>query len=194
MTVTALDPKTALVLIDLQAGFLAQQLHPFSAAETVARGRELAEAFRGHGLQVVLVNVSFSKDLADFPPGRIEEGGMDQLPPAGWDHLVADLGAQECDLRITKRNWGTFHGTGLDTQLRRRGITQIVLGGIRTSIGVESTAREAFAHGYSVTLATDAMSDSSLPMHENSVERVFPRLGERGTTAEIIELLNKTHG
>jgi nicotinamidase-related amidase len=193
MTLTTLDPKTALVLIDLQNGIVGQPLVPHSGTETVARGRELAEAFREHGLQVILVNVSFAKDFADVPPGRTDEGGMGgELPPAGWDHIVPELDAQECDLRVTKHNWSAFHGTDLDTQLRRRGVTQIVLAGIRTSIGVESTAREAFAHGYHVTLATDAMADSSLPMHENSVERVFPRLGERGTTAEIIELLAKT--
>lgn len=192
MTVTSLDQKTALVLIDLQNGILAQPLYPYGAAETVARARELAEAFRAHGLPVVLVNVSFAEDAADLPPGRTEEDRGRRLPPPGWDHIVPELDAQECDIRVTKHNWGAFHGTDLDTQLRRRGITQIVLGGVRTSIGVESTAREAFAHAYHVTLATDAMSDSSLPMHENSVERLFPRLGERGTTAEIIELLEKT--
>ena len=94
---------------------------------------------------------------------------------------------------VTKRNWGAFYGTDLDLQLRRRGITQIVLTGVATSIGVESTARAAYEHGYHVTLATDAITDLSLEAHQNSVERIFPRLGETGSTAEIIELLDKTH-
>ena len=91
---------------------------------------------------------------------------------------------------VTKRNWGAFHGTDLDVQLRRRGVTQIVLGGIATSMGVESTARTAHEHGYHVTLATDAMSDMSPEAHENSVTRVFPRLGGTGTTEEILALLD----
>lgn len=64
-----------------------------------------------------------------------------------------------------------------------------VLAGIATSIGVESTARSAYEHGYHVTVATDAVTDMSAEAHENSVERIFPRLGETGTTAAIIKLL-----
>jgi nicotinamidase-related amidase len=90
---------------------------------------------------------------------------------------------------VTKRNWGAFHGTDLDVHLRRRGITQIVLTGVATSIGVESTARAAFEHGYNVTLATDTMTDLAADAHDHSVAWVFPRLGETGTTAEILSLL-----
>jgi nicotinamidase-related amidase len=93
------------------------------------------------------------------------------------------------DIVVTKRNWGTFYGTDLDLQLRRRGVTQIVLTGIATSIGVESTARAAHEHGCHVTLAADAMTDINADAHRNSLERIFPMLGETGTTAEIVELL-----
>ena len=111
--------------------------------------------------------------------------------PEGWDVIVDDV-TGEGDIVVTKRNWGAFYGTDLDLQLRRRGVTQIVLAGIATSIGVESTARAAYEHGYHVTLATDAMADMNLQAHLNGLERIFPRLGETGTTAEIIELLAKT--
>lgn len=103
--------------------------------------------------------------------------------------LVDALTGHDEDVVVTKRNWGAFYGTDLDLQLRRRGVTQIVLAGIATSIGVESTARAAHEHGYHVTIATDAVADMSEEAHRNSVERIFPRLGETGTTAEIIALL-----
>ena len=106
--------------------------------------------------------------------------------------IVDDLAGHPGDIQVTKRNWGAFHGTDLDLHLRRRGVTQIVLAGVATSIGVESTARAAHEHGYHVTLATDAMADLNPDAHRNSVERIFPRLGETGTTAEIIELFEKT--
>ena len=112
--------------------------------------------------------------------------------PEGWDVLADELTGHEDDIVVTKRNWGAFHGTDLDVQLRRRGVTQIVLGGIATSMGVESTARAAHEHGYHVTLATDAMADRSADMHQHSVENVFPRLGETGTTDEILALLETT--
>ncbi|MFE9702836.1 hydrolase [Streptomyces sp. NPDC005930] len=193
MAVTALDPRTALVVIDLQAGIVAAPTEPYSGAEVVARSVELAEAFRAHDLPVVLVRVSFAADGADAVPGRTEAGGAAGPRPEGWDVVVDELSGHPGDLTVTKRNWGAFHGTGLDVQLRRRGVTQIVLTGIATSIGVESTARAAHEHGYHVTLATDAMSDMSAEAHRGSVERIFPRLGETGTTREILDLLAKTH-
>ncbi|MFH8445120.1 hydrolase [Streptomyces sp. NPDC018026] len=194
MTVTALDPRTALVVIDLQAGIVAAPTEPYTGAEVVARSAELAEAFRARDLPVVLVRVSFAADGADAVPGRTEAGGAGGPRPEGWDVVVDELAGHPGDLTVTKRNWGAFHGTGLDVQLRRRGVTQIVLTGIATSIGVESTARAAHEHGYHVTLATDAMSDMSAKAHLGSVERIFPRLGETGTTRDILELLAKTHG
>lgn len=194
MTVTALDPRTALVVIDLQAGIAALPVQPYPAAEVIARSAQLADAFRAHGLPVVLVRVSFAADGSDAPAGRTEVGGGGGTRPEGWDVVVGELSGHPEDITVTKRNWGAFHGTDLDLHLRRRGVTQIVLTGIATSIGVESTARAAYEHGYHVTLATDAMSDRSAEAHRASVEQLFPRLGETGTTAEILDLLAGTHG
>ncbi|MEV8032868.1 hydrolase [Streptomyces sp. NPDC086182] len=193
MAVTTLDPRTALVLIDLQHGIVGNPgLVPHAAADVVRRAVRLADAFRGHDLPVVLVRVTAAADGADAVHGRIDGGSRGRAFPEGWDVIVEELAGHPGDITVTKRNWGAFYGTDLDLQLRRRGITQIVLAGIATSIGVESSARAAHEHGYHVTLATDAMSDLDLETHRNSVERIFPRLGESGTTEEIVELLDKT--
>jgi nicotinamidase-related amidase len=192
MALTTLDPNTALVLIDLQKGIAAAPTVPSSGPEVVARAVELADAFRAHNAPVVLVRVSFAADFSDAPKGRNEAPMPGNALPEGWDVIVDELSGHPGDITVTKRNWGAFYGTDLDLQLRRRGVTQIVLGGIATSIGVESTARAAHEHGYHVTLATDAIADMNEDAHRNSVERIFPRLGESGTTAEIVELLAKT--
>ncbi|MGK5741054.1 hydrolase [Micromonospora sp. URMC 103] len=189
MALTTLDPRSALVLIDLQRGIVGAPTAPYPAAEVVARGVQLADAFRAQGLPVVLVRVTFAPDGSDAVPGRTDRGAAGGVRPEGWDVLVDELAGHPGDIVVTKRNWGAFYGTDLDLQLRRRGVTQIVLGGIATSIGVESTARAAYEHGYHVTLATDAMTDLDAEGHRASVERIFPRLGETGTTAEIVELL-----
>ncbi|MFF4394175.1 hydrolase [Streptomyces sp. NPDC001480] len=194
MALTALDPRTALVAIDLQNGIVGMPTQPHTGPDVVARTAELADAFRAHGLPVVLVRVSFAPDWADAVPGRTERQARGLAFPEGWDTVVDELSGHPGDIRVTKHNWSAFHGTDLDVQLRRRGVTQIVLTGIATSIGVESTARDAYAHGYHVTLATDAMADSDPEAHRGSVERIFPRLGESGTTAEVLEILTKTHG
>ncbi|MCX5387104.1 hydrolase [Streptomyces sp. NBC_00083] len=192
MALTTLDPRTALVVIDLQRGIVASPTQPYPTSDVVARSAELAESFRSHGLPVVLVRVSFAPDGSDLAPGRTETSNGRGTPPEGWDVIVDELAGHPEDISVTKRNWGAFYGTDLDLQLRRRGITQIVLTGVATSIGVESTARAAHEHGYHVTLATDAMTDLRADAHQNSVERIFPRLGETGTAAEIGELLAKT--
>ncbi|WP_432169158.1 hydrolase [Streptomyces sp. 1222.5] len=193
MSLTTLDPRTALVAVDLQNGIVAMPTQPYPGPEVVSRTAELADAFRARNLPVVLVRVSFAADGADAVPGRTERQARGLAFPEGWDTITDELSGHPGDIRVTKHNWSAFHGTDLDTQLRRRGITQIVLTGIATSIGVESTARDAYAHGYHVTLATDAMADADPAAHQGSVERIFPRLGESGTTAEILELLAKTH-
>ncbi|MET8858209.1 hydrolase [Streptomyces sp. NPDC004579] len=193
MAVTTLDPRTALVLIDLQHGIVGNPaVAPNTGADVVERSVRLADAFRGHDLPVVLVRVTAAADGADAVRGRIDGPSRAHSFPEGWDVIVDELAGHPEDISVTKRNWGAFYGTDLDLQLRRRGITQIVLAGIATSIGVESSARAAHEHGYHVTLATDAMSDLDPETHRNSVERIFPRLGETGTTEEIVELLDKT--
>jgi nicotinamidase-related amidase len=193
MALTTLDPRTALVAIDLQNGIVGLPTQPHSAPDVVSRTARLADAFRARSLPVVLVRVSFAPDWADVVPGRTEHGRRAGAFPDGWDVVVDELSGRPGDIHVTKRNWGAFHGTDLDVQLRRRGVTQIVLTGIATSIGVESTARAAYEHGYHVTLVTDAMADPDAEAHRGSVERIFPRLGESGTTAELLDLLAKTH-
>lgn len=181
------------MIIDLQQGIAGMPTQPYPGSEVIARSAELAGAFRGHGLPVVLVRVSFAADGSDAMPGRTEasrDGAARSFPP-GWDEIVSELITDQ-DILVTKHNWNAFHGTDLDVQLRRRGVTQIVLTGIATSIGVESTARAAYEHGYHVTLATDAMADRDQTSHRHSIEEIFPRLGETGRTVEIIDLLAST--
>ncbi|MCF3148312.1 isochorismatase family protein, partial [Streptomyces platensis] len=180
---TTLDATTALVLIDLQKGIAGLPTAPVPAAGVIERAAGLAAAFRARGLPVVLVNVTGGA------PGRTEHTRPAGEPPADWAELVPELDRQPGDVTVSKQGWGAFHGTDLDRELRARGVTQIVLGGIATSIGVESTARAAYEHGYHVTLATDAMTDLDADAHRNSVERVFPRLGETGTADAIRTLL-----
>jgi nicotinamidase-related amidase len=71
-------------------------------------------------------------------------------------------------------------------------VTQVVVAGVATSIGVESTTRQAHEFGFNVTLATDAMTDMNIDAHGNSVTRIFPRLGETGTSSEIVAFLDGT--
>ena len=173
-----LDPRpTALVLIDLQNGIVAMPTVPRSGAEVLATAKALADAFRAAGAPVVLVSVDFAADFADAPPHNVDEplqgppGGF----PAGWTDLAEGL-RQPSDLHVVKRQWGAFYGTDLDLQLRRRGITTIVLGGIATNFGVESTARQAWEMNYDLVLVEDATATRTIELHELAVRHIFPRL------------------
>ena len=139
-----LDPATtALVLIDLQKGIVTRDTAPHTAAQVVENGVRLADAFRAAGALVVLVHVAFSADRRDLLDPPRDEVPPPSTPPPDWAEIVPELGPRAGDVVITKHQWGAFYGTELDLQLRRRGVTGIVLGGIATSIGVESTARAA---------------------------------------------------
>lgn len=182
MSLSQLDPASALILVDLQNGILAYPTaHPIEGV--LDRAAALAREFRERGRPVVLVNV------AAGAPGRNEQGRrMGEFPPEALVFAPV-LEQQPSDHVVTKRTWGAFTGTGLERLLRDAGVTQVVIGGVATSIGVESTARQAHELGFHVTLAVDAMTDMNAEAHAHSVERIFPRLGETGLAEHVIALL-----
>jgi nicotinamidase-related amidase len=144
----------------------------------------LLEAFREHQLPVVLINVDGS------PPGRAEQSFSAREMPAGWTDLIDELKQQPSDHLVTKRTRGAFTNTDLEKYLRENGVTQVVITGVATGAGVESTARHAHELGFNVTLAVDAMTDRDADVHHNSVTRIFPKMAETGTTQEILDLLH----
>lgn len=159
---------------------------PAAIEKPVRNSRRLADAFRRHSLPVVLVNV------AGAAPGRTEQPRSTEAPPSNWTELLPDLGQQPEDICVTKKTWGAFASTDLEQQLSNRGVTQVVITGVATSIGVESTARQAYEAGFNVTLAIDAMADLRPEAHNSSISNIFPRLGETGTTDEILALLERS--
>jgi nicotinamidase-related amidase len=179
---TKLDRTAALVVIDLQKGIVRlPAVH--SAGEIIGRAAQLARAFRKRGLPVVLVNVTGAA------PGRTDGGPRTFSFPADWTELIPELDQHPDDVIISKQRWGAFLGTTLDDDLRRRGVTQVVLTGVATSAGVESTARSAYDLGYHVTLVVDAMTDRDPGAHRHCVEKIFPRLGETATTEDVLQQL-----
>jgi nicotinamidase-related amidase len=185
-----LDPKqTALVLIDLQKGILGRQTAPHSASDVLARSVRLADRFRAVGGLVVLVHVSYSADGGDRLTQPTDAPPLASAMEPGWDELSLELGRGPRDIVVTKRQWGAFYGTQLDLQLRRRGITTIVIGGIATNFGVESTARDAFEHGYALVFAEDAMAGLSDEAHAFAIKAIFPRVGRIRSTEEVLNAM-----
>lgn len=183
MSLSALDPNTALIVVDLQQGIVSGSfIHPIR--EIVDRTSALIDAFRANNLPVVLVNV------AGRSPGRTEQGPRSSPAFAeGWTDLLPELHQQTGDIVVTKRSWGAFASTDLEAQLKARGVTQVVVTGVATSVGVEATARQAYEQGFNVTLVLDAMTDLREEAHQYSISKVFLRLGETGSAQDVLSLL-----
>ena len=180
-----LDIKsTALVLIDLQRAIVGRPLQPHSAADVVSRCAGLAAAFRDKGAPVVYVNVDLS-NMQSLPVDEPSRKPGDPLPPASASEIVPEAGLQPGDLRITKRSWGAFGGTDLEKHFRDRGIKTMVIAGIATDMGVESTARAANGLGFAVVFVEDAMSTMSEEMHKFAVEKIFPRQGRVRSATQV---------
>src|SRR2546422_879528 len=187
MTELALHPPTtALVVIDLQRGIVARQCGPHAAADVVARSARLADAFRAEKATIVLVNVAFAADKRDMLTPPVDSPNPPASPPRDWSQLVPEIGPREGDVVITKHQWGAFYGTELDLQLRRRGVRTIVLCGIATNFGVESTARDGWERGYEIVFAEDSMSGLTEDAHRFAVTTIFPRLGRVRSTEQIL--------
>lgn len=189
MAVTMLDEKAALVVVDMQKGILAlPTVHP--TATILANVVRLANAFRKKRPPVVLVRVGWGPDRADALKSRAQAAAPATARPPDFFEFADELRADPArDILVHKRQWGAFYGTDLDLQLRRRAITNIVLCGISTSIGVESTARDAWERAYNLTFVSDAMTDLNADAHERALQIIFPRIGEIGTTDEILAKL-----
>jgi len=181
-----LDPAaTALVLIDLQHSVVSRDTAPRPASEVVRNCSRLVTEARALGVLVVKVHVAFEPDRADALRQDVDESFSPPTTP-GWDELVEEMRPAEGDVVVTKRQWGAFYGTNLDLELRRRGRTALVLGGIATNFGVESTARDAWERNYQLILVEDAMAALDVEAHWFAVQRIFPRLGRVCVVADVL--------
>lgn len=186
----ALDPKsTALVLIDLQKGITRHTTAPHTAPDVIANGVRLAERFRAAGATVVLVRVAFAADGSDRLQTPTDASPPAAAPSPDWSDILPEVGPKAGDLVVTKRQWGAFYGTDLELHLRRRATKTIVIGGISTNFGVESTARDAWERAFAMVFVEDAMAAMSAEAHAFAVANIFPRLGRVRSTGEVLKAL-----
>ena len=185
--------KTAIVVIDLQKGIAAMETQPYAAKTVIENAARLLDVFRKNSMPVFLVRVAMAPDSKDrlSPVSDITWGNAGRQMPADWNELVLELRSETSDFIITKKQWGAFYGTELDLQLRRRKIDTIVLCGISTNIGVESTARFAYEYGYNQIFVEDAMLAQSKEQHDNTVQNVFPRIGFVRSTKGVLDAVEK---
>lgn len=182
-----LNPKTtALVLIDLQNFVLGRETKPYGASEVLERSRAMAEAFRAKGALVVYVRVPLSGRLS-LPTD--ESMNLPKDLPAVASEIADAAGMQGGDLLISKRHWGAFAQTALESELRSHGVGTVVLAGIATNMGVESTLRQGTGLGFAFVTVEDACSTFSPEMQDFAFKMIFPRLSLVRTTRQVLEAL-----
>jgi nicotinamidase-related amidase len=176
---------TALVVIDLQKGIAGRPTEPHTAQDVVKNAARLVQAFRKNGMPVFLVHV------VNTPETTLKVQSDESFPrppvlPPDWSEFVPEIAPVPSDIVIAKKQWGAFYGTELELQLRRRGMETIVLCGISTEYGVESTARFAYEMGFRQIFAEDAMASSSAESHNAAVKFIFRKMGRVRKTVEIL--------
>ncbi|HEY4398973.1 MAG TPA: isochorismatase family protein [Lactobacillaceae bacterium] len=181
--------KTALVVIDLQKNIAGiDGLKPYSGADVVARNDELIAALQDKIGLIALVNVGpTSADAGEMLAPTIDSPASARPSAPDTMDLVVDVPKTTNVVRVTKHNWGAFYGTDLDAQLRRRGIDTLILTGIATTIGVDTTAREAFQHGYNQIIIEDAITDFDAELHAQIVTKIFPRFAQVRQLADLLD-------
>lgn len=181
---------TALVLVDFQNFSVKLQTTPISAHQALANGVRLADACRERDVLVVLVRVGHPSNHTPHPNLPIDQAF------SGFDYsdnpmeICSALGPNEGDVIVDKYNWGAFYQTNLDAQLRRRGIATLIVGGLVTHIGVDTTMRQAQERNYAQILASDAVAAFEISQHEHVLQHVAPRLSKVRTTDQILAALN----
>lgn len=185
-TLTLVPKSTALVAIDLQPAVVGRDTQPYPASQVVENSRKLAEALREKGGTVIFVRV----DLADFHQIPADEKmQLPDSPPPELSEIVAAAGVKPGDVIVTKRSWGAFAKTDLEEQLRSRGIDTVILTGIATNIGVESTLRQGTGLGFGFITVEDACTTFSSEMQAFAFQKIFPRISHVRTTDQVLEAL-----
>ncbi|HEX6533274.1 MAG TPA: hydrolase [Gemmatimonadaceae bacterium] len=190
MADASIDPTTtALVLIDLQRGIVSGDTVPHAAANVVKNAAALARRFRERGALVILVRVDPGPDGKLMPRPAADAPRPSRVISPDFAELVPELGPEPGDVVVTKHQPNALYATDLEVHLARRGVRTIVLGGISTNIGVESTARAAYERGFEQWFVEDAMAARDAEMHRLAVTRFFPTIGRVRSTREILEAI-----
>ncbi|GEA61270.1 isochorismatase family cysteine hydrolase [Vibrio comitans] len=179
-----ISKHSALIVIDLQEGIV-DKVPTEIAAPVISNSLALCEAFERAQLPVFIVNVAGrTKGLTDVQQRAPQS--VQSSSATVWGPVIESLSNNPNFKYLTKYSWGAFTNTGLDEQLKNLGITHIYLTGIATSVGVESTARQAFELDYNVVIVEDAVADMDLVCHQHSCEKLFPKMSVLMSSEQII--------
>jgi nicotinamidase-related amidase len=141
--------RTGLLVIDLQRGMFTDA-QPHDGEGVLSRAASLLERARRKGTPVLHV--------------RHDGGPGDPLAKGGPGFEIhPDVAPQPGEPVFEKTVCSAFPGTDLDAQLKRLGITRLVIAGMQTEYCIDTNCRVAFDRGYKVVLAKDAHTTFDTP-------------------------------
>jgi nicotinamidase-related amidase len=186
MSSTTSVGRSALMLMDLQAGIVGRIDDPEGLVARVAAARDAA---RGLGMLIVHVDVAFRPGYPEVNTanklfaGVPASGAMLQGSPEA--QRPEPLRAREDEVTVVKHRVGAFHATPLDMILRANGVSRLVLSGISTSGVVLTTTRWASDLDYELTVCSDLCADFDDEVHKVLLEKVLPM---QATVTDSVEI------
>ena len=200
--------RVGLVIIDMQRDFIDPGGFGATLGNDVRRlatiiptVAKLLAAFREFGLTVVHTKECHCRDLADCPPAKRrrgqaslrigDQGPMGRILIDGepGNDFVAALRPRAEELIIPKPGKGAFYATSLQEELRKRGITHLLLTGVTTEVCVQTTMREGNDRGYECLLIEDATESYFPEFKKATLEMVRAQGGIVGWTSTAHEVL-----
>jgi nicotinamidase-related amidase len=195
--------RTALVVVDMQRGFLdageAMQVPP--AREIVPAIQKLLSVFRLKRLPVVFTEFVYSDSAPVLigslhpehrpaPPGAPRGFGLPSsscLEGTPSAETVPDLAPRPGEIVVRKRGYDAFAGTSLDTALRARSVTSLVVTGTMTDICVLATVTAALHREYRVTVEEDGVATLWPEIQRASLDIIGRAYGRVVTAKEVVD-------
>jgi len=163
--INILPGKVALLVIDMQGFFLNKDSRAYvpSGEAILPRIKALQDYFFKSKWPVFQTlyceSLRYSKNMLRWWGGRHLLETNDPLFPI--DPSLQDRRA----FCLQKSQYCAFFNTNLNEELRRRGITQIIITGVMTHLCCETTARSAFMNGYEVFFTIDCTATYNKTFH-----------------------------
>ncbi|MFT4245473.1 MAG: isochorismatase family protein [Micrococcaceae bacterium] len=185
--------KTALVTIDLQKGFRNFDLAPHSLTEMVTRANQINTALEGTSALIALISV-WPKTVARMLTNDAATAkSLNEDPPENFTDLLMEVATKPTSnpvVKIPKDAPSASFDTDLESQLRANNIKTIILLGVATSVGVLTTAIDAYQNGYDVIVVEDASTDTDGELHQVLFNKMFEKCTQVVSTDEIIQTIN----